>query len=170
MLETLETERLILRKLTKNDAEAMYFGWCNDPEVTKYVTWEVHKDISETKALLDLWMKEYEDPKTVRFGIVLKSENKLIGAIDVVEIVDGVPEIGYTLSRAYWRQGYMSEACKKVVDYLFSIGYKKITIRAEFENVASNRVIIKCGFKFVDIVHIHEPREAVVNVYELEKK
>ena len=38
----LETERLILRKLTKEDAEQAYLNWCSSDEVSKYVMWEKH--------------------------------------------------------------------------------------------------------------------------------
>ena len=38
-----------------------------------------------------MWIKEYEDPKTIRFMIVLKSTNEVIGQIDVVKIVDDIP-------------------------------------------------------------------------------
>lgn len=161
----LETERLILRKLKAGDEVAMFNGWCSDPEVTKYVTWSVHKDISVTKALLDMWLKQYDDPKTERFGIVLKQTNELIGAIDVVDYINGVPEIGYTISRKYWNQGYMTEACKAFINYLFSRGYEKLTIEAEVNNIGSNRVIQKCGFKYL---YQGESKNTIVNWYEIE--
>lgn len=145
---TLQTERLILRPFEMEDALEMFGGWASDPEVTKYLTWDTHKSIDETKYVLDMWIKEYEDPKRLNFAIVLKSENKLIGGIDVVRYEEGVPVIGYNLSRKYWNKGYMTEACKCLLDYLFSVGYNKIRIDAMTENTGSNRVIEKCGGVF----------------------
>ena len=142
------TERLILRKLRKEDAEPMFENWASDPEVTKYVTWSTHESVEQTKQIVDIWVKEYENPKTIRYGIVLKDNNELIGAIDVVGYIDGNPEIGYCLSRKYWNKGYMTEACSALVDYLLSIGYKTIVIEADVDNIGSNRVIEKCGFEF----------------------
>ena len=47
MIEKLETERLILRELTEEDAEEMYKNWASDDEVSKYVRWSTHKNIEE---------------------------------------------------------------------------------------------------------------------------
>jgi len=44
----METERLILRPFHINDAQAMYKNWASDDEVTKFLTWETHKDIDTT--------------------------------------------------------------------------------------------------------------------------
>ena len=149
LLDELSTERLVLRKLAINDVNSIFNNWANDPEVTKYMTWKAHKSIEETKQILDIWLNEYKEPKTIRYGIVLKENNELIGAIDVVHYIDNNPEIGYCLSRKYWNQGYMTEACKALVDYLLAIGYKSILIEADERNVGSNRVIEKVGFKFI---------------------
>ena len=150
LLDELSTERLVLRKLVIGDANSIFNNWANDPEVTKYMTWKAHKSIEETKQILDIWLNEYKEPKTIRYGIVLKENNELIGAIDVVGYVDNNPEIGYCLSRKYWNKGYMTEACEAVVEYLFAIGYKTILIEADERNIGSNRVIEKVGFKYTN--------------------
>ena len=142
---TLETERLILRPFREEDAEDMFYGWASDDEVTKYLTWNTHENIDTTKYVLALWIKEYEQPERLNFAIVLKSENKLIGGIDVVGYDNGIPVIGYNLSRKYWNNGYMTEACQCLLNYLFSNGYAEVKIDAMAENIGSNRVIQKCG-------------------------
>lgn len=144
----LETERLILRPFEIEDAQAMYEGWASDPEVTKYLTWNAHKDIEETKAILNKWIEEYEKPERLNFAIEEKDSHKLIGGIDVVGYLDGVngtPVIGYNLNKEYWNKGYMTEACKCLLEYLFEKGYEKVKIDAFKENRASQRVIEKCG-------------------------
>ena len=149
---TLETKRLILRPFTIDDAGKMFCGWASDPEVTKYLTWNTHKSIEETKKILSLWIDEYEKPEHLNFAIVLKKEDKLIGGIDVVGYlggVNGTPVIGYNLARKYWGSGYMTEACRCVIEYLFSKGYPEIRIDAMSENAASIRVIQKCGGIFL---------------------
>lgn len=146
--EIIETERLILRKLNKDDVNAIYYNWASDEEVAKYLSWNYHQDISTTKFILDLWIKEYENESTIRFGIVNKKTNELIGAIDVVGYIDGKPEIGYCLSRKHWNKGYMSETLNLFVSYLRDLGYQEILVEADERNIASNRVIEKCGFIF----------------------
>ena len=168
---TLETNRLILRPFTIEDAQEMFFGWASDPEVTKYLTWNTHKDIEETKKILSLWIDEYEKPERLNFAIELKKEDKLIGGIDVVGYlrgVQGTPVIGYNLARKYWDNGYMTEACHCVIDYLFSKGYSEIRIDAMTENTASIRVILKCGGKFLKTDEDYFPlkdKKVLINRY-----
>ena len=149
MNKRIETKRLILRSPKESDAEPMFSNWANDPEVTKYLTWNPHESVDVTKMIVSRWLKEEEDPKTVRFVITIKGNDEPVGTIDVVGYHDGDPEIGYCLSRKLWGQGYMTEACQAVMDYLFSLGHKRILIDAAEENAGSNRVIAKCGFRFV---------------------
>ncbi len=144
----LKTERLILRPFKLEDAEAMFYGWANDDEVTKYLTWNTHESIEDTKAILNQWIQEYEKPERLNFAITLKDTAQLIGGIDVVGYLNGIsgtPVIGYNLSRKFWNKGYMTEACKCLIDYLFSKGYSEIRIDAMAENTASIKVIEKCG-------------------------
>ena len=149
---TLETERLLLRPFSPDDAQAMFDGWANDPEVTRYVTWGPHGTVETTRALLSYWIREYEKPERLNFAIELKADGRLIGGIDVVGYLGGVkgtPVIGYALSKAHWNHGYMTEACQRLLDHLFSLGYKEVRIDAMPENTGSVRVIEKCGGRFL---------------------
>lgn len=146
----LETERLILRPFKTSDSLEMFTGWASDDEVTRYLTWNRHDSIETTKKIINMWIEQYEKPERINFAIELKSEGKLIGGIDVVGYLDGIPVIGYVLSRKYWGCGLMTEACKKVIEFLFSLGYKTIRIDALEENIASNKVIQKCGGVFIE--------------------
>lgn len=149
MIKTLVTERLILRPWGISDARDMFYGWANDEEVTKYLTWNAHDDIEITKAVVASWVEQYQKPERINFAIELKETGKLIGCIDVVGYIDGVPVIGYVLSRQYWNKGYMSEAAKCVIEFLFSLGHSKILIDADKNNIGSNKVIQKCGGIFL---------------------
>ena len=169
--EFIETERLILRKFRIEDAEEMFSTWCNDPEVTKYMTWNPHKSVEETRAILSKWIEEYDDPKTVRYGITLRCSGKLIGSIDIVDFINDIPEIGYCSGKAYWNNGYMTEACKALIEYILSLGYKGVIIRADADNIGSNRVIQKCGLTFVkqteEPLSSFKPEIKKINFYEL---
>ena len=173
-LQTIETDRLILRKVKREDAEAMFRNWASDPEVTKYLTWLPHESIQMTKTIVQAWIKEEGDPKTFRYMITIKGSDEPIGSIDVVDYVEGAPEIGYCLSRRYWGKGYMTEACKAFVRYLMDIEFNKIVIEANVENFASNRVIEKCGFVFTHQENKEhcsplKPEPITVNWYEIKK-
>ena len=165
--KTLETERTILREFKLGDEYEMFSNWASDPEVVKYLTWPIHENIEVTKNIVQSWVNQYQDPTTIRYGITLKDTGELVGGIDVVHFIDGVPEVGYCLAKKCWNKGIMTEVFSAFRDYLFSLGFNKITIRAEVPNIGSNRVIQKCGFKFIKTVHLEEPRSCDVNCYEL---
>lgn len=169
---TLETNRLILRPFEYSDATDMFEKWASDDEVTKYLTWNTHKSIDETNSIISLWINQYEKPERINFAIVLKDTLELIGGIDVVGYLDGIPVIGYVLSRKYWNNGYMSEACKKVVEFLFNKGYNKIRIDAVVENIASNKIIQKCGgilFETIDDYFRQKDKTFKINCYYITK-
>jgi len=173
MLLKLETERLLLRPFEKSDAQAMYDNWASDEEVTKYLTWNAHTNIEETKFILNLWIEEYQKPERINCGIVLKETNELIGGIDVVGYIEGVPVIGYCISRKHWNKGIMSEALKELTNYLFSIGHTKIRVDAMVDNIGSNRVIQKCGGEYIntydDFIKAKQ-RSDKINSYLIYKK
>lgn len=93
----INTERLVLRKIKIEDVTPMFYNWASDPEVTKYVTWLPHQNIETTKYLVNEWIKQEDNPKTIRYLITTKENDEHIGMIDVVEYIDGAPEIGYSL-------------------------------------------------------------------------
>ncbi|MBQ7592168.1 MAG: GNAT family N-acetyltransferase [Clostridia bacterium] len=171
---TLETERLVLRPFREDDAEAMFRGWTSDPEVTEFLTWETHRSADETRGLLARWVSEYEKPERLNFAIEQKETGALIGGIDVVGYLGGVtgtPVIGYNLAKRYWGRGYMTEACRAVLDLLFLRGYRTVRIDAMEENVRSIRVIEKCGGRYLrtDEEYTESKKRAVkIRRYEIE--
>ena len=60
--QRLETNRLVLRRLTELDADAMYRNWASDPEVTRFLTWPAHQDVNVTKAVIGTWLLQYDKP------------------------------------------------------------------------------------------------------------
>ena len=173
--ETIETDRLLLRKFHLDDAQEMFDNWASDPEVTKYLTWNPHKNVEETKKILSKWLEKDETMNPYRFAITIKNTGELIGSIDVVDYINGNPEIGYCSSRKHWNNGYMTEVVKAFIEYLFSHGFSKIIIEANENNIGSNRVIEKSGFKFThkeakEHCSMFKPEPIVVNLYELNKE
>ena len=143
-----DSERLSFRRIRPEDSKRIFECWASDEEVTKYVTWPAHKNVETTEYVVDMWLKEYDDPACYRYGIELKETGGLIGMIDIVGYIDGKPEIGYVLGRAFWNRGYMTEALRAMTEYLFSGGFDTILIEADERNIGSNSVIRKNGFVF----------------------
>lgn len=147
--QTIQTERLTLRKFTVGDAQAMFENWANDERVTRYLTWRPHGSPEATKQLLELWCAAYENPS--RYHWVMEQEGTPIGNISVVRLSEESEwaELGYCLGYAYWNKGLMTEAAKAVIDFLFAeVGVNRIGISHAVKNPASGKVAQKCGLTF----------------------
>ncbi|NLP47365.1 MAG: GNAT family N-acetyltransferase [Clostridiales bacterium] len=146
--QVIKTERLILRPFRLDDAYKMHHNWAKDPEVTRYLTWQAHKNINETARILGAWLAAYTADNYYHWAIEHKGEP--IGGISLADISDrdGNAKIGYCLGRAYWNKGFMSEALEAVLDFLFSrVSFKKLSAFHDIENPASGRVLEKAGMK-----------------------
>ncbi len=147
----METARLILRPWKESDAEEAFANWMNDPEVTKFLTWTPHGDISVTRELLQIWEKEYASPAVYHWAIVLKEGNVLIGDICVVR-VDAYQErgeLGYCMGKAWWGKGIMTETLSEVLRYCFEeVGFYRIDGTHAAKNIGSSRVMEKCGLQY----------------------
>lgn len=150
--QTIETERLILRQFRPDDAEAMYKNWANDPEVTKYLMWPAHTAPEISKAIIESWVKAYENPEHYQWAITVKENgDEPIGDIAVVgrnEKAESM-HIGYCIGRTWWHQGIVSEALQAVMDYLFdTVGVNRIEARHDPRNLHSGNVMRKCGMRY----------------------
>lgn len=148
---TLETERLILRRLTLEDAEVMFNDWCNDEDVTRYLPWDVHGNIGVTKDLLSMWVDDYNNEHTYRWIVVLKSNNRPIGTVDVVnkDIENKVFELGHCYNKEYWGKGIATEVLSRVVSFLFEEVDVDVIMAKHLENnPASGKVMQKINMKY----------------------
>ena len=144
--KSIETERLILRKLRFDDAEDI-FCYCGDRTIVS----TPHKNVDQTKNELKKWIKDYEKKDTYEWGIELKTIRKIIGVIFVVVKDDKneVCTIAYTLSKKYWNNGYATEALYHVLRYLLNVvGYNRVEGGYFVDNPASGRVQEKAGMKY----------------------
>lgn len=149
--KNIETERLILRKVTQADAYQAYESWCTDDDVCRYLPWTKHKDVNETIQIYTMWENEYDD-ETFRWIVQLKGSEEVIGTIDVISkeyLSNGVCKIGYVYAKKYWRQGYGTEALAAVIKYLFEEADAEIVYGECYSsNPASGKIMQKCGMTY----------------------
>lgn len=148
----LETNRLILRPFTVEDAPAAYKNWMSDEKVTEFLRWPTHKELAVSKAVINEWVSEYEKNKSFyQWAIVPKGLGEPIGTISVVGMNERVEmvHIGYCIGSKWWKNGYMSEAFAKIISFLFEeVGVKRIESQHDPNNPASGKVMVKCGLKY----------------------
>lgn len=168
-----ETARLKLRQVHAEDAQQIFEGWASREEVTRYLTWNPHSSVEVTKRVLAGWLKAYDEPDCLRWGIELRETGELIGMIDVVGYHHGRPVIGYCSAPAHWNKGYMTEALRAVTEELFRLGHEEIVIEAVKENIGSNRVIQKAGFEQVasrcEALSAIKPEQVTIHSYRLRR-
>lgn len=147
---TLTTERLILRRFEEEDIPAAYRNWCSDGEVTRYLRWPAHPCEDVTRMVLTDWIAGYQQPDFYQWAIVLREGGEVVGTISVVEHDDRTQKahIGYCIGRPWQNRGYMSEALKRVMAFLFEeVGANRIESQHDPDNPASGRVMTKCGIQ-----------------------
>ena len=153
-LKTLETPRLILRKLNMRDANDI-FEYASMPEVSEHVTWDYHRNIADSMAFLKLIVQQYEDSKPSPWGIVEKSSGKLIGTGGYHNwfAEHRRAEVGYAISSKFWSRGLMTEALEEMLSFGFeTMGLNRIEALCRKENPASEKVLLKCGMKFEGVL------------------
>ena len=148
---TLETDRLILRKATREDAIPMFRNWASDPEVTKFLTWPTHDKVEVSRYVLESWISEYGKDDFYQWMIVEKCLGEPVGSISVVRQNEEIAEaeIGYCIGRAWWHRGIMTEALTAVMEYLITdVGMNRIAARHDPNNPHSGGVMRKCGMEY----------------------
>lgn len=149
--QTIETQRLLLRRAVPEDAQSMFDNWASDPDVVKYLTWPVHSSVEASQQVLQDWINHYVQSDYYQWLIVLKEVGQPIGSIsgmDPNEQLSSI-EIGYCIGRRWWHQGIMTEALQAVIHYLFdTCDFNRITARHDPNNPHSGAVMKKCGMKY----------------------
>jgi ribosomal-protein-alanine N-acetyltransferase len=148
---TLETERLILRRFELSDAEAMFRNWANDAEVTRFLMWQTHTDVSVTERVLNEWIPQYEKPDYYHWAIVLREIGEPIGSIAAVRQSDDdrMVHIGYCIGKEWWHKGIMSEALNAMVKFYFEeVGVNRVESRHDPRNPNSGKVMQKAGLRY----------------------
>lgn len=138
-LPTLETERLLLRKISKRDIRDI-FEYSNDPRTSKFLMWYPHYSIRDTKRQVRAILKRYKKGNLYEYAVVLKSSGKMIGTCGFTKIepLDDKAEIGYVINPRFWEKGLATEAVKKIIAYGFEeLGLERIEARFIEGNVRS---------------------------------
>lgn len=150
-----ETDRLILRELTEADAPGLY-ALDSDPEVHKYLGNHPVKTIEESQAIITHVRRQYEENGIGRWAVVDKATGDFIGWSGLkyeTNLREGIQyyDLGYRLRRKYWGRGIATETAIESLKYGFlQMNLDEICAAAHIENIASNTVLTKVGFKFVE--------------------
>ena len=146
-MELLETDRLILRRMDLHDAQDM-FEYSRDPLVAQHVLWDAHTSISESRSYIKCMMRKYRAGDPASWGIVRKDQDRLVGTIGYMwyQPENNAAEVGYSIARDCWNQGFMTEALSEVLRYSFeNMSMNRVEAQHEVDNPASGAVMRKNG-------------------------
>ncbi len=141
----LETERLILRKFTSQDAQAL-LSILGDQEVNTFLPMFPLKTIEEAKTCLQQYLDDYDRGDGYRYAVCLKKDNIPIGYVHVSG--EKSHDFGYGLKKEFWHRGIITEASQAVVDQLRRDGLPYITATHDVNNPRSGEVMKRIGMKY----------------------
>jgi RimJ/RimL family protein N-acetyltransferase len=146
----IETDRLLLRKFTEEDAPLLY-ELNLDPEVTRY-THDPMTSLEQAITVLQrVILPQYVLYGHGRWAVHTKQDNEFIGwcGLKYREEQDEV-DLGYRFKKVHWGKGFATESAAASILYGFEdLGLKTIIGRALPGNLASMRVLEKCGMTFL---------------------
>lgn len=149
MFPTLETERLRLREISKDDVKSIFAIFSNE-SVTRYYGQETLHRVEQAEAFVDFFANSYKEKRGIRWGIERKEIPGIIGTVgfNAWSPKHKRAEIGYEIHPEHWRKGYTLEAVSKVIQYGFNgLELTRIGAVVFLENEASNTLLTKVGFE-----------------------
>lgn len=148
-LPVLETEDLVLRKPARRDAKDI-FCYASDEEVARYVLWEPHRNIGDTRRFIAYLRSRIRSGYPSSWVVTLRKTGRVIGTIGFVSwsAEHRFAELGYSFSREYWNRGYATQALQAVINAVFrALPLNRLEAQHDIRNPASGRVMQKCGLR-----------------------
>ena len=144
----LQTERLELVEITECSLKDIQKLFGNE-NVTRFYNLLPFKTEQNAKKFIDWNQNRFQDNLSVRWGISLKEEKRLIGTIGFNNFTKKHrANIGYDLIPEYWNQGYMAEALNEILNFGFiQLDINRVETEVMQGNENSERLLYKLNFK-----------------------
>lgn len=166
----IETERLILRDFLESDVHGL-FELDSNPEVHRYLGNNPVRDLNQIPPIIQFVQQQYTDNGIGRWAVIEKSTNAFVGWSGLKLVKDSrnqhtnYYDLGYRLIQNFWGKGYATESAMASLSYGFNeLNLQTICAAAQAENIASNKVLKKCGMKLINQYLENEVHE---NWYEI---
>ena len=142
----LETDRLILRKFTEDDLEALYYIH-SDEEVNRFLPWFPLRNMEDARAFYEeRFMSRYREERAYNYAVCLKENDYPVGYVNLS--MDDSYDFGYGLRREFWHRGIITEAGKAVIEQLWKDGIPYIIATHDVNNPRSGSVMKRLGMKY----------------------
>ena len=148
-IPTLETQRLLLRKILISDYQDMY-DYSSRPETSRYLLWSPHVSPRYTRKYISYLQGQYRDENFYDFALIEKESGKMIGTCGFTgfDLENNSAELGYVLHPDHWGKGLAKEAILRVMSFGFAeLRLHRMTAKIMTQNAQSRRVAEKCGMR-----------------------
>jgi [ribosomal protein S5]-alanine N-acetyltransferase len=149
------TDRLVLRKPERRDAEAIFARYASDPDVTRYLSFPTHRSLDDTLSFL-----AYSDGQWQRWPagpllIESRADGLLLGGTGLQFETPLRAVTGYLFAKDAWGRGYATESLLAVVQLAVSLGVRRLHAHCHTDHLASVRVLEKGGFEREGVLRAH---------------
>ena len=144
-----ESDRLLILKMNPSMADDVFRNSL-DENVRKYVPDEAFSSLEETQKAVDQIIHNYKnDDGPFVYAVIRKEDDANIGYVQLVKANERW-EVGYHIADPYSNRGYATEAMNVFLDFLKGqTSLREVYGIALDDNLASRRVLEKCGFEIV---------------------
>ena len=156
--ETIETERLLLRRPKQSDAQAVFQRYASDREVTRYLSWPTHRSVADTLAFLAMSDEEWRRWPAGPYLVMMRDNGPmgtLVGSTGLFYKSPTRAVTGYVFAKNAWGQGYATEALLAMVDIAQQTGVERLEAICHAEHRPSAHVLEKCGFTREEVRREH---------------
>ena len=131
----------------------MFDAWTQDAEVTRYLTWRPHTSVTQAERFVATAIEAWSGNERAVYVITTTERAVPIGLIEARFESTFAASIGYVLQRGEWNRGYMTEACRGLLDWLFTLPHIwRVWAFCDVENGASARVLERSGMQHEGIL------------------
>ena len=142
----LETPRLVLRRHILGDAEVLHRDFGTDPKMFEYSGWNPYATEQMAEETVRRFMASYDDERF--YGWAVEHDGRMIGTVGAYDYdpETGSIEIGCSIERKSWSNGFATEAVTKVLEYLTQQeGIRCVKAWCASDNVGSAKIMEKAG-------------------------
>jgi len=155
----METARLVIRSFTLQDAPALHERVFGDDEAMRFIPRGASTSVERTRGSIERFIRHEREHGFGLWAVELKETGELIGdaGLFLVQGIGPEVEVAYHLGKAWWNQGYATEAATACLRFGFKeCGLTEIIAICFPEQAASRRVMEKAGMTYVGPARYYE--------------
>lgn len=149
--ESLESNNIILQRFNMTHAAPLYQFIISERErLSEFLPWPRYiQKVEDEEKFISSMEKSWEDKLCFGYAIVNSHTDEVMGAIDLHAISweNFRGEIGYWIAQKFEGRGYIHEACKRLEQYLFTVGFNRLEIRCNSLNHRSLNIPKRLGYQ-----------------------